>query len=142
MSWAGKRSFKDCFKSLFPQREQALSSLSLSARELREAQRAVDRWVKEKAYRLPDRSLTAVSRRMGICSILLHRYCLQKTGMDFRSWRNQLRIEDAKLLLLQDQNSSASHIGCMVGFSDRSNFLRQFQRVTGLTPEQWRRQNA
>ena len=49
-----------------------------------------------------------------------------------------MRIEDAKALLLSDKKMSSNLIGEMVGFSDRSNFHRQFTRLVGCSPKKWR----
>ena len=59
-------------------------------------------------------------------------------GVDFRTWRTQLRIEDAKVLLLEKKNVSINVVGEMAGFSDRANFYRQFVKFVGCSPKEWR----
>ena len=44
----------------------------------------------------------------------------------------------AKDMLLRYPDCSATIIGDSVGFSDRSNFARQFKKHTGMTPGEWR----
>jgi AraC-like DNA-binding protein len=46
--------------------------------------------------------------------------------------------EEAKRLLLENREISTNIIGELAGFSDRSNFHRQFVRIAGCTPRQWR----
>jgi AraC-like DNA-binding protein len=58
--------------------------------------------------------------------------------MDFKTWRTELRIEEAKRLLLKDRNISTNLVGEMAGFSDRSNFHRQFVKIVGCSPRQYR----
>ena len=68
----------------------------------------------------------------------LNSYFTHELGKDFRTWRTELRIEDAKQLLLEDRKMSTNIIGEMVGFSDRSNFHRQFTKIVGCSPKHWR----
>ena len=69
---------------------------------------------------------------------MLHLYFTTRKGVDFKSWRTELRIEEAKRLLLQNKDISTNLVGEMSGFSDRSNFHRQFVKLVGCTPKQWR----
>ena len=135
MSWAGKKSIKEHFKSLF-YREQALSS-SLSKERIRFI---LDKWVEEKGYRLPHRSVSEAAASMGLASSTLYRY-FKADGTDFRSWRTHLRLEDAKKLLLEEPETPVSLIGRRVGILDRSNFSRSFKEYTGITPEAWRKRH-
>ena len=144
MFWAGKRSLSKIIRSLFPQKEQAPVSSDIPAVPLDEATRAaverkVQKWVAGKGYRLPERSIRDVARRIGTDSVTLYRY-FREQGLDFRTWRTRLRIEDAKAELLREPTTPASTIARRVGINDRSNFLRQFSQHCGMTPEQWRRQ--
>ena len=61
--------------------------------------------------------------------------------MDFRSWRSSLRLRDACQELLDSPDASVSLIARRVGFTDRSNFTRQFKAAFGLTPDSWRKKS-
>lgn len=153
MSLAGKNTLAQSIRSLFRKKEQAPSAsapscpsstpraLPLSPEQIHRMDIAVKRWVKNKEYRLPDHSIEETAARMGTTSAILYRYCIHVIGQDFRSWRVSLRMEDAKTLLLQDRNASASEIAREVGITDRSNFLRQFQSYAGCTPDEWRKRH-
>ena len=65
-------------------------------------------------------------------------YFTTRKGMDFKTWRTELRVEEAKRLLLENKELSINVIGEISGFSDRSNFHRQFVRLVGCTPREWR----
>ena len=65
-------------------------------------------------------------------------YFASRMGMDFKTWRTNLRIEEAKRLLIENPELSTHIISEMSGFSDRSNFHRQFVKVVGCSPKQWR----
>ena len=137
MSWAGKKSVKDLFKSLFPSREQALSFLPLSPEEEARVEARLQTWVDNKGYRLPQRTLMEAAESIGTTYSILYRY-FAADGRDFRTWRTALRIEDAMEQMKAEPDTPLSTIGRRVGFSDRSNFARLFKEHIGLTPYQWR----
>ena len=141
MSWAGKKSLKDLFKSLFPTREQALSSLSLSSDAEADLESRLQAWVRNKGYRLPQRTLMEAAESIGTSYPLLYRY-FSADGRDFRTWRTALRIEDAMEQMRAEPDTPISTISRRVGFSDRSNFARLFKQHTGVTPYQWRKVKA
>ena len=100
--------------------------------------RTLDKWVKEKRYRQYDKSREETAEELGTTKEMLHIYFSIRMGVDFRTWRTQLRIEDAKKLLLEKKNVSVNVIGEMAGFSDRANFYRQFVKFVGCSPREWR----
>ena len=65
-------------------------------------------------------------------------YFTDRLGIDFRSWRTELRIKEAKEMLLTHKDYSINFISEVVGFSDRSNFHRQFTKSVGCSPKEWR----
>lgn len=106
--------------------------------ELKRLEKALEKWVEEKRYREYDRSREEIARELKTSKELLHLYFTTKVGADFKSWRTELRIEDAKKLLLERKELSINMVGEMSGFSDRSNFHRQFTKIVGCSPKQWR----
>ncbi|HTG01096.1 MAG TPA: AraC family transcriptional regulator [Nitrospirota bacterium] len=59
------------------------------------------------------------------------------TGLNPMKYVAALRIDRAKELLKQ-QDISVSNVASKVGFRDLSNFIRQFKKVTGVTPSRYR----
>ena len=138
MSWAGKKAFKDLFKSLFPKREQALSSFLLLPEEEADLEARLQAWVKNKGYRLPHRTLVEAAQNIGTSYSILYRY-FSADARDFRTWRTALRIQDAIEQMKAEPDTPISTISRRVGFSDRSNFARLFKAHIGQTPYQWRK---
>jgi len=62
--------------------------------------------------------------------------------VNFRTWINVLRIEDSKRLMIENPHYSIMQIAEMTGFSEPSNFSRQFKSYTGQTPTIWRNQKG
>lgn len=104
--------------------------------------RALDKWVKDKKYREFDKSREEIAKELNTTKEILHLYFCTRMSMDFRTWRTKLRIDDAKVLLLQKKNISVNVVGEMAGFSDRANFYRQFVKFVGCSPKDWRETNG
>ena len=68
----------------------------------------------------------------------LSRHINAAMGCNFKTWISNLRIEDAKRLLLEEPNLPAVSVGELVGISDKSSFFRQFMNVVGATPGDYR----
>lgn len=60
------------------------------------------------------------------------------TGLSPFAWRHWYRIEVAKQMLRQPENS-LTEIALACGFADQSHFTRAFSRRAGSTPARWRR---
>lgn len=106
--------------------------------EYAKLKKALDQWVGEKSYRKYDKSREEIASELRTTKEFLHHYFMTRIGIDFKTWRTQLRIEDAKQMLLEDRKLSTNLIGEMCGFSDRSNFHRQFVKIVGCSPKEWR----
>lgn len=106
--------------------------------EYKKLSRALDKWVIQKKFTEYDKSRDDVAKELGTTRELLHIYFVTHVGLDFKTWRTELRIEEAKSLLLEKKDISINIIGEMAGFSDRSNFHRQFVKIVGCSPRQWR----
>ena len=106
--------------------------------EFKKLERALSQWVKQKKFVEFDKSREDVASELNTTREILHLYFTTKKGIDFKTWRTGLRIEEAKELLLKNKRISINLVGEMAGFSDRSNFHRQFVKIVGCTPKQWR----
>lgn len=106
--------------------------------DFRRIEKALEKWVEEKHFCEYDKSRDEVAKELGTTREKLHLYFTARKGIDFKTWRAELRVEEAKRLLLENKEISINIIGELSGFSDRSNFHRQFVRIAGCTPRQWR----
>ena len=134
---AGKLNIIGKIRSLLTAKPQAPS---VSKKESAVAT-AVKQWEQSREYLLFDAHPSHIAKKMGITPSQLHQYCLKELGMDFRTWRTSLRIEEAKKMLLADPKAHVSLIARRVGINDRSNFSRLFKDHTGYLPSEWRRLN-
>ena len=110
----------------------------VTERELNRIEHALDKWVKEKRYREYDKTREQIAKELNTSKEMLHLFFVTRMSVDFKTWRTRLRIEEAKLLLLENQEMSINIVAELSGFSDRSNFHRQFTKIVGCSPKQWR----
>ena len=110
--------------------------------EFAKLERALHKWVREKGFREYDKTRDQIADELHTSKEILHLYFTTKMGIDFRSWRTNLRVEEAKRLLLENVDASTSIIAEASGFSDKSNFHRQFVKIVGCSPKEWRESNG
>ena len=103
-------------------------------------EKALAVWLENKGWRVPVRTVGEAADRLGTDTHTLHRYFQERMGLDFRTWRTRLRLEDAKRLLAENPALPPADAARITGFSNRSNFSRQFLAYTGLTPAQWQKE--
>lgn len=106
--------------------------------ELVRLERTLARWVEAKRFREYDKTRDEIASELHTSKEFLHMYFATKVGVDFRTWRTNLRIEEAKTLLLENKDASINIIAEASGFSDKSNFHRQFVKIVGCSPKEWR----
>ena len=123
--------------SLTEKAERNILSRRLS-RRMDALERTLSGWLENKGWRVPVRTVGEAAERLGTDTGTLHAYFKERMGLDFRTWRTRLRLEDAKRMLLEHPEMEAAEAGRRAGFSNRSNFARQFLAYTGMTPMEWR----
>ena len=107
-------------------------------RKFAKLEKALEVWVDKKLYCQYDKTRDQIAEELNTTKELLHLYFATKVGEDFRTWRTNLRIEEAKKLLADNPDASINIIAEASGFSDKSNFHRQFVKIVGCSPREWR----
>jgi len=90
-------------------------------------------------YKDPELNLQRLARKCGVPARQVSRAINQLTGQNVSQWVNEQRVK-AACELLKKSDDSVTTIMEAVGFMTKSNFNREFKRVTGTTPSAWRKQ--
>lgn len=98
------------------------------------------KWVEEKGFLDKDISVDEITRILGTDRNYLRYYFRTYIHNDFRTWRVELRIEEAKRIMKEQPELSLTQVGEMVGFNHRSNFFNQFQKMTGCSLSAYKEQ--
>lgn len=100
---------------------------------------AVDRLMRErKLYRDPNLILDRLARRAGIPARQISAAVNRVHGRNVSQVVNEYRVEEARRLLAETA-APVTEIMFEAGFQTKSNFNREFLRVTGQSPSDYRR---
>ncbi len=88
-------------------------------------------------YRDENLNLSRLARRLGLPSRQISGAINRSLGVNVSQYVNQLRIREA-CRLLEETEQSVTAIMLSSGFQTKSNFNREFRRVTGMSPVEWR----
>ena len=89
-----------------------------------------------------DISLIAISEVANMTKNAFCKYFKKRTNKTYIQFLNELRIEHACKLLQRKNESSIAEIAEASGFSNISNFNRQFKSALGMTPLSYRKNNT
>ena len=133
-----KRSFRvDQFLADNP--EETVSDVSAEPGELGAK---IERLMITEAYYLHKNvTLTDVAREVGSCRTYVSNYINQQMHCSFSDYVNRLRVEHAKMVIMQHERhggeSKFSVIALSVGFTNEQSFYRNFRKHAGMTPNAW-----
>ncbi len=91
----------------------------------------------------PDLTLKELAKLLGSNEMYVSQAINQVSGKNFNKFINGYRIEEAKKILLDPNQTKLSmeEVAAMSGFTSVNTFYRQFKDQTGLTPSQYKRLN-
>lgn len=95
-----------------------------------------------KYYRETGITIEDLAFKLQIGRTTLSNFINREEGVNFNSWINRMRIEDAKKLFIENPDYSIVIVSEMVGYTEQANFSRQFKIITGESPLVWRRKLA
>lgn len=107
---------------------------------------ANDEWVMQQVVALvtgqtlyldPDLTLARIARKAGIPARQISAAVNRVTGQNISQWINQYRIEYATQRLA-NSDDAITQIYLDSGFQTKSNFHREFSRIIGMSPSQYR----
>lgn len=91
----------------------------------------------QELYRNENLSLARLARKVGLPARDLSIAINRAAGVNVSQFVNNRRVAEA-CRLLDETDRSVTTILFEVGFTTKSNFNREFRRVTGSSPRQWR----
>jgi len=88
-------------------------------------------------YRHESLTLNEIARRIRVPARQVSIAVNTLRAMNVPKYVNEFRIKDA-CRILEETDMPVTEIVFAVGFTTKSNFNREFQRITGLSPSAWR----
>ncbi|MBB4007251.1 AraC family transcriptional regulator [Allorhizobium taibaishanense] len=103
---------------------------------------ALDAIMTEKQlYKDGELNLTRLARRLGLPARAVSQAVNRVHGISVSHYVNNLRVEEA-CRLLRDTDKPVTSVVFDAGFMTKSNFNREFLRVTGQNPSAWRQREG
>jgi len=101
----------------------------------------IEEWLANKIFIEQGINIEKVALQLNTNRTYLSGYVNNILNKTFKEWISELRLNEAKSLLLKHPELSISDISEMAGFSDKSNFGRLFIKQMEMTPKAWRISN-
>lgn len=111
---------------------------SLTSEQMAQIEEAILLWRSKQGFSTPNLTCSTMAQRLGITKQQLSQYLTMKEGSTFRVWLSNIRIEEAKQMLLTNSDYSIEAVAESCGFSSRSWMQEKFKASTGMTPAEWR----
>ena len=103
---------------------------------------SIEQWIARKEFLIQGITLESLAKDLYTNQFYLSRYINSTYRQNFRSWISFLRITESQQLLINRSDLTIIEIGEAVGIPSSSSFYRHFQSVTGMTPQEYRKQYA
>lgn len=107
-----------------------LRQVALAESPLSRISRAIE-WIRQH-YTEPFR-VESVAALVGMSPSSFHRHFKAATAMSPLQYQKQIRLQEARLLLLGER-TGAGHVGFAVGYESPSQFSREYSRLFGAPP--------
>ena len=117
--------------------------VKLEATENKHIQQLIKLISIEKIHHNPLLNREIVAKKLGISSGYLSQIIKPTQFNNLTSLINHYRIEDVKQMLLHPDFSSYSllSIGLEVGFNSKATFYSSFKKITGMTPNEYKKEH-
>jgi AraC-like DNA-binding protein len=95
-----------------------------------------------KCFLRPRITIEEVASEFKVGRKVLSAYINNNEKVNFSAWINQLRIEEAKQLIISNKDITFFQVAENIGFTEQSNFSRQFKLVANVSPTLWRQSHV
>ena len=95
----------------------------------------------DKVYLTEELTLPILANEIGVTSAQLSEFINNYFNMNFNSFINKYRIEEAKKIIIEDNDKTILQIAFEVGFNSLSVFYKAFLKFENVTPAAFRKLN-
>lgn len=82
-------------------------------------------------------AMRELAHHVGLSTDHFARAFIAVTGKSPFQWQSEMRVEEAKRML-KENNASVTEIALNLGYSSSAHFSTRFKQIVGLTPKQWK----
>lgn len=97
-------------------------------------------WVKAKAYTHEQFTLEELASRLYTNKTYLSTFIKDEYDMNFSGWVTNLRIDEAKRIMMKEPEKRIQEVAFECGFSSLTYFSSVFSKSEGISPSVWQRE--
>ena len=98
-----------------------------------------ERIIADKLYMTEGLTVEQLAGTLGVSKYTLSRCINNIEGVNFNTFIGRMRIDEAQAIMKEKHDIPFAELAITVGFSEQSNFSRQFKAITGFTPSEYRK---
>lgn len=98
--------------------------------------------VHDKLYANEELNLSMLAEQLDLSTHQLSELINTRMDKSFSRYIRELRVEEARKMLVNEPKASVLSVGMSVGFTTQSNFYAAFKEIAGIAPGQYRKENA
>ncbi|MFI3248454.1 MAG: helix-turn-helix domain-containing protein [Rikenellaceae bacterium] len=98
-------------------------------------------WVLAKEYCKKKSTIQSAATYASTNRLYLSNYINTTFNCSFRAWVSQLRIDEAKRLLIENSGATITSIAEQVGFQSLTSFTHAFKSIERMSPKEWLKLN-
>jgi len=117
-------------------KEEKKNEQSETPDALHRVELAVAQWTAQGGYLRSGLKAPDVANELQVPRYLFSSW-LKEQGLRYNDWLGNLRIEEAKRMIVEHPNWSNEYIAQKCGFADRSQFQKKFKEKTGVSPAEY-----
>ncbi len=121
---------------------EEIKKVTLSPEVQQHITKRINHWVAKRGYCKSGITIQSTAIELLTNRTYLSIYINKEYGCSFRSWVTTLKINEAKRLLLTNQEYTIVKIARKTGFPSQTSFIHVFHRQVGSSPAKWRAQNS
>jgi len=133
--------FKKNRESIFRDIPEKYAAKKINASEANKLSNELSSLMQTKVlFKNPDVKLKNIADELNVSKHHLSQLLNDNLGKSFAQYINELRVEEAKRLLVENNQFTLEAIGFEAGFSSNSTFYATFKKVVGQTPAEYKKQ--
>lgn len=101
-----------------------------------------ERIAAEKLYLTEGLTVEQLALTLHVSKSALSKMINTTEGVNFNTFIGGLRIAEAQAIMRERPEMSLAELASTVGYSEQSNFSRQFKAITGFTPGEYRKRTS
>ena len=135
--------FKKNRESVFQDIPEKYAAKKINSNEAEKLiKKLLDLMQTEALFKNPDVKLKDLADELSISKHRLSQLLNDNLGKSFAQYINELRIEESKKLLVENNQFTLEVIGFEAGFSSKSTFYATFKKIVGQTPAEFKKQHS